>query len=561
MNDDIDLEDAAPWIVLFITLAGAFIRVLLLETKGLWLDETFSIWMANFKVGEMLQWVVKVDQHPPLYYFLLHLWIGITGDSPYYARLLSVLLGAGTIPTIYLIGKRMSGPLMGVAAAAFLAFSPYNVYYAQEARMYTLLMFNASVAIYALVRLLTDPRSVKPIGSQFREYVRVWHTAPPEVVRRSDGLIYKVETKRRTRLSEWIDRHHWLPIQKIETDLVWVGFILFSTLTLYSHNTAVLFPVAINIFVLGLMLFQHKIKPGALPAFQAPSFWNWAKAHLYILILWLPWIPSFIKQAGSVYERFWIPTPTWDIVLVEIKSFINPMMDLPTNLTTGIWIFFAIVFCLGVMHFWNKISQIVFLVVLFATPLLGQLLVSIWRPIFSGRTLIWITLPLILVLAAGISKLKFRFLIIIILGSLLTINLFSISDYFRFFQKEDWNTAARTVAGLAEDDDLVLFNSNFIEIPFNYYIESYETKQYLRLEKQGLPMDLIDAGVLEPVMTEADIPALISMLEGHDRVFLVYSHNWYTDPMGLIPRTIASQMKLTRATDFYGGQVQMYERP
>ena len=391
--------------------------------------------------------------------------------------------------------------------------------------------------------------------------MRVWHTAPLEVVRRSDGLIYKVETKRRTRLSEWIDRHHWLPIQEIETDLSWVGFILFSTLTLYSHNTAVFFPVAINIFVLGLMLLQHKIKPGALPAFQAPSFWNWAKAHLYILILWLPWTPSFIKQAGSVYERFWIPAPTWDIVLVELKSFINPMMDLPTNLTTGIWIFFAIVFFLGLVHFWKKISQLVFLVVLFATPLLGQLLVSIWRPIFSGRTLIWITLPLILVLAAGISKLKFRFLIIVILGSLLTINLFSISDYFRFFQKEDWNTAARTVAGLAEDDDLVLFNSNFVEIPFNYYIESYETKQYLRLEKQGLPMDLIDAGVLEPVMTEADIPALISILEGHDRVFLVYSHNWYTDPMGLVPRTIASQMKLTRTTDFYGGQVQMYERP
>ena len=147
MNDDIDLEDAAPWMVLFVTLAGGFLRVLLLDTKGLWLDETFSIWMANLKIGEMLQWVVKVDQHPPLYYFLLHLWIGITGDSPYYARLLSVLLGAGTIPIIYLIGKRMFGPLMGVAAAAFLAFSPFNVYYAQEARMYTLLMFNAAMAI------------------------------------------------------------------------------------------------------------------------------------------------------------------------------------------------------------------------------------------------------------------------------------------------------------------------------------------------------------------------------------------------------------------------------
>ena len=42
--------------------------------------------------------------------------------------------------------------------------------------MYTLLTFNAAVAIYALVRLLTDPRSVKPIGSQFREYLHAWRT-------------------------------------------------------------------------------------------------------------------------------------------------------------------------------------------------------------------------------------------------------------------------------------------------------------------------------------------------------------------------------------------------
>ncbi|MRS05817.1 hypothetical protein EG832_21755 [bacterium] len=156
---------------------------------------------------------------------------------------------------------------------------------------------------------------------------------------------------------------------------------------------------------------------------------------------------------------------------------------------------------------------------------------------------------------------KYRFLVIMVLGSLVTINLFSVSDYFRFFQKEDWNTAARTVAGWAQDDDLVLFNSNFVEIPFDYYIESYETHQFLRLEKRGLPLDLIDDGVLEPVMTEEDVPALLSLLQGRERVFLVYSHDSYTDPLGLIPQTIASQMDLVRTNEFYGGVVQEYASP
>jgi hypothetical protein len=49
----------------------------------------------------------------------------------------------------------------------------------------------------------------------------------------------------------WISRHRWLPIQAIETDLAWVVFIVFSAANLYSHNTAVLFPLATNIIILG----------------------------------------------------------------------------------------------------------------------------------------------------------------------------------------------------------------------------------------------------------------------------------------------------------------------
>ena len=101
------------------------------------------------------------------------------GIRPIMLRLLSVLFGAGTIPMIYLIGKRLSGAMVGLAAAVFLALSPFNIYFAQETRMYTLLMFNAAVAIYALVRLLTDSRSVRPIGSQFREYLQAWRTSGP----------------------------------------------------------------------------------------------------------------------------------------------------------------------------------------------------------------------------------------------------------------------------------------------------------------------------------------------------------------------------------------------
>jgi hypothetical protein len=561
MSEEIDIEDLGPWLVIFFTLFGGFLRALYLGTKSMWVDETFSVWLASHSVAGILQWIVRIDQHPPLYYFLLHYWMGLTGDTAYYVRFLSVLFGTATIPIMYLIGKRLSGTMMGVAAAAILAFSTFHIYYAQETRMYTLLTFTAAVAIYALVRLLTDPRSARPIGSQFRDYLHAWRTPGPVEPDTKEEFSYKYLTRNQAGWRGWIYRHRWLPIHDIETDLAWVAFIVFSAATLLTHNTAVLFPLATNIFVLGLMLFQRTKKSGAQPAFQAPSFWNWAKAQVGIFILWIPWLIPFIKQAGGVYQRFWVPAPTWDFVLQVLKSFLYASGPMPANLATAIWILYGLVLCLGLVHYRRKITQFLLLAALFAVPILGELFVSIWRPIFWDRTLIWTMIPLFLLLAAGVVQLKFRSLMILVLAILGTINMFSAGDYFRFYQKEDWNTAAGYVAGFAEKDDLVLFNSNIVEIPFDYYFKSYENYYYLQVEKRGVPQDLFESGILEPKMTTNDIPGLISLINGHNRVWLVYSHDSYTDPMGLIPQTLASRMKLIRDDEFYGGWVQLYANP
>jgi hypothetical protein len=559
MNEELEFEEVAPWLVIITTLLGSFLRVLLLDSKGMWLDETFSIWLANQRVVDLLQWTAKLDPHPPLYYLLLHYWIALGGDTPYNVRLLSVLFGTGTIPLIYLIGKRLSGVVVGLAAAVLLALSPFNIYFAQETRMYTCLTFNVAVAIYALVRLLTDPRSVMPIGSQFRKYLHAWRTAgpaqPPDTTRDFSYLVKPPQTGWRA----WLYRHQWLPIQSIETDLAWVVLIVFSAATLLTHNAAVLFPFATNIFVLGLMLFQRTKKAGCAPAFQAPSFGNWVKAQIGIFLLWSPWIPAFIQQVRRVDREFWLPKPDWDTIIQTLRSLLNA--SAPTQASQIMtWILCAVL-CLGLVYYRKKLSIFFFLAILFAIPILGELIVSIHRPIFYGRTLIWITIPLFLLLAAGIAQLRFRFLMIVVLGILGINYLFSASDYLRFVQKEDWGTAAGYVSKFAEKDDLVLFNSNFVVIPFDYYFKQYEDLYSIQVEKRGVPLDLFDDGILEPIMTENDIPKLISLLHRYHRVWLVYSHDSYTDPKGLIPQTLASQMKLLRERDFYGGKVQLYGNP
>jgi mannosyltransferase len=558
MNKENEFEELAPWLVIIATVVGGFLRVFLLGNKGMWLDETFSVWMVKHSVVDMLQWIVKIDQHPPLYYLLLHYWIALNGDTPYYARLLSALFGAATIPIIYLIGKRMSGVVVGVAAAVFLALSLFNIYFAQETRMYTLLTFNAAVAIYALVRLLTDSRSVRPIGSQFRAYLHVWRTSGPVEPDTQGNLSYKDETRNQTGWRAWILRHRWLPIQTIDTDLAWITFIVFSAATLLSHNTAVFFSLATNIFVLGLMLFQRIKQSGSPPAFQAPSFWNWVKAQIAIFILWSPWLFVFIKQTSRVDQEFWIPKPSWDSVTQTLRALLNP--SAPGQAGQVLTWTLCAVLCFGLLYYRKKLSIFFFLAALLAIPILGELIVSIRQPIFLGKTLIWITIPLFLLLAAGIAQLRFRFLIVVALGILGTNYLFSTGDYYRFVQKEDWSDAAGYVANYVKNDDLILFNSAMVQIPFDYYFKTWEDQYDLQVEKHGVP-DMFDSGIPEPRMTKSDIPRLISLLSGHNRVWLVYSHDSYTDPMGIIPQTLAGQMKLIQQRDFYGVQVQLYGAP
>lgn len=559
MNEDSPIEEWAPGFVILMTIVGGFLRLLLLDAKGMWLDETFSVWMASHRVLELLQWTIWVDQHPPLYYLLLHCWISLFGDTPYDARLFSALLGAATIPVIYLIGKRLSGDVIGLAAAVILAFSPFHIYFAQEARMYTLLTFNAAMAIYALVWLLTDARSVSPIGSQFRTYLHTWRTPRPVTAEIKGEFSYNDDIGNQSTWRAWFLRHRWDPIQTIATDLAWVALVVFSVATMLSHNTAVFFPVATNLFVLGLMLYQKGGKSASAPALRPPPLGNWVKAQIGIFLLWSPWLPALIQQASRVDQAFWIPRPTGDIVIQTLRSLLNA--SAPTTASQVMtWVLCAVL-GLGLIYYRKALSIFFLLAVLFAVPVFGELIVSIRRPIFYDRTLIWITIPLFLLLAAGIAQLKYRFLMIMLLGIVSANYLFSAGDYYRFYQKEDWSTAAGYVANFAQKDDLILFNSNFVVIPFNYYFRPYEERYAIEVVRRGVPLDLFDSGVLEPKMTTSDIPELISLLRGHDRVWLVYSHDSYTDPAGIVPQTLASQMTLIQQRNFYGGQIHLYTNP
>jgi hypothetical protein len=162
-------------------------------------------------------------------------------------------------------------------------------------------------------------------------------------------------------------------------------------------------------------------------------------------------------------------------IIQTLGSLLNEAMLPQSNWVMLVWILYAVLIGLGLFYFRKKAAQLLLLVSLAGIPILGELIVSLRRPILLDRTLIWITIPLFLLVAAGLAQLRFRLVIILTLGVLVTVAVFSAGDYYRYVQKEDWADPAGFVANFAEKGDLVLFNATWAQIPFDYYFKTLKT--------------------------------------------------------------------------------------
>ena len=136
-----------------IVLLAFLLPLYRLDHQSLWYDEGFSVYLARMSLGGITARTAS-DIHPPLYYYLLHLWLGHFGDSEFVLRFFSLIFGLLTVPLIHALGRRLLGTASGLLAALLVAISPLYLWYSQEARMYTLVTFLCLLSSYLLLRAL-----------------------------------------------------------------------------------------------------------------------------------------------------------------------------------------------------------------------------------------------------------------------------------------------------------------------------------------------------------------------------------------------------------------------
>jgi uncharacterized membrane protein len=97
----------------------------------------------NATISDVVNLLLNEDNHPPLYFVLLHLWLQLFSASGetvnlWAGRALPVLFGILAIPAFYFVTKSIfRSSLMAHFSALLIAVSPYSIFISQEARHYT----------------------------------------------------------------------------------------------------------------------------------------------------------------------------------------------------------------------------------------------------------------------------------------------------------------------------------------------------------------------------------------------------------------------------------------
>jgi len=200
-------------------------------TRGFWGDEAWTSLISQLPYADMLK-TTAADFHPPGYYTIVELVYKFLPPTEIATRSISIIFYLLTLFMVFKLASFVQGKLFGLLTAIVVATNPIFFTYAFEARNYTMFAFAATGSIYFLIEL----------------------------------------SKRFT----------W---QRI------LGFILFSTLGIYTHYYMFFVLAAQGIYIL---LYDRQI------------LLRMIGAYFVVGLLYLPWIPFLLGQLNSVAGDYWI---------------------------------------------------------------------------------------------------------------------------------------------------------------------------------------------------------------------------------------------------------------
>ena len=286
-------------ILLALVIAGTALRLLSLGGKSIWLDEAYSIVITQRSLYDTLQMIMRTDAHPPLYYLMLKIWL-LFSQRAAWARLLSAIFSCLSIPVMYFFTRSIyEDRRAGLLGAAILAFSPFQIWYAQETRMYAALTFFVLASAAFFFRALKHGTALDWMGyalmttlALYTDNGAIWYLATL--------VVFSLLSARRywKRAIGWLLSHlaigfcylFWLPFLYLQTRQLTQGFwlpppsfqtVLETFLDFQSYN----FPwIEISLLYLAAILVFAYIVPGVSWQRRLASLWLFLPVGMSLLL-------------------------------------------------------------------------------------------------------------------------------------------------------------------------------------------------------------------------------------------------------------------------------------
>src|SRR5262245_15515453 len=117
-------------------------------------DEAVTWNVARRTPGEILDMAGNIDAVVAPYYFFMHYWMAVFGESELALRMPSIVAMAAAVATAAILARRLATPWVGLLSGSILAVVPAISRYAQEARAYGIALFLAVLTTLLVYRAL-----------------------------------------------------------------------------------------------------------------------------------------------------------------------------------------------------------------------------------------------------------------------------------------------------------------------------------------------------------------------------------------------------------------------
>ena len=411
-----------------ILLVGLVLRCIDLQSRGIIYDDAFSFFLSAQSLPAIVHGTAA-DTMPPLYYFLLHFWMSL-GQSLWFLRTLSVLLSLASVVFLYGLGRTLLGEPAGLAAAFIAAISPFQIYHAQDLRMYALLALCQMA--YAFF------------------FTRIWQRSQPH---RAGNLAAEVDDP----------DHKQARKPSLNLGLDWLALVISGALAMYSHNLAIFVLVVPNLFLLARREWRLL---GRLMAAQA-----------LIGLLALPWLILLPGQIAKIQTAFWTPRPG---VVEIIQALIMFCAALPLP---GIWLIIGAILSLQItvmviiegLRRSNRDSGLSLLAAFAILPPVLLFVVSyIMRPVFVPRAFIFSSLAFYAI-AGGLVVKKWPKGPGVLIGAGFILAACVALPYqytFNEFPRSPFEQASTYLTKKIQPGDVVIHDNKLSYFPFLYFERS-----------------------------------------------------------------------------------------